>query len=208
MAAPTLAHAPPAPRVRPPGSAPWSPSPPPSPPPRCATPPPARRAAASSRLAPAGWTRRSASWTRRLSSPWGRRRWRRSGSSSATRSRSRGAPAGPPRTAAAFPLGGLLVPWLADLRGAAAASFVKFGAGLVFVTAALTFWIAAKISVSSEVDGYPLDPSYMSPARVALALVFALALSYAVLTLAKERRPGLVAGGLACARGLAAGGPR
>src|SRR3990172_6529301 len=77
---------------------------------------------------------------------------------------------------AEFTIGGLWVLWLADLRGAAVASFVKFGAGLVFVTAALTFWIAAKVSVSSEVDGYPLDPSYMPPARVALALVFALAL--------------------------------
>jgi len=105
---------------------------------------------------------------------------------------------------AEFTIGGLWVLWLADLRGAAVASFVKFGAGLVFVTAALTFWIAAKISVSSEVDGYPLDPSYMSPARVALALAFALALPYAVLTLAEARGPALVAGGLASAAGLAA----
>ena len=105
---------------------------------------------------------------------------------------------------AEFTIGGLWVLWLADLRGAAAASFVKFGAGLVFVSAAFTFWIAAKISVSSEVDGYPLDPSYMSPARVALAVVFALALPYAVLTLKQARRPGLIAGGLASAAGLAA----
>jgi hypothetical protein len=105
---------------------------------------------------------------------------------------------------AEFTIGGLWVLWLADLRGAAAASFVKFGAGLVFVTAALTFWIAAKISVSSEVDGYPLDPSYMTPARVALAVVFALALPFALLTLAQARRPALVAGGLASAAGLAA----
>ena len=105
---------------------------------------------------------------------------------------------------AEFTIGGLWVLWLADLRGAAVASFVKFGAGPVFVTAAFTFWIAAKVSVSSEVDGYPLDPSYMSPARVALALAFALALPYAVLTLAEARRPGLIAGGLASAAGLAA----
>ena len=105
---------------------------------------------------------------------------------------------------AEFTIGGLWVLWLADLRGAAAASFVKFGAGLVFVTAALTFWIAAKVSVSSEVDGYPLDPSYMTPARVALVLVFALTLPYAILTIAGARRPGLVAGGLASAAGLAA----
>jgi hypothetical protein len=105
---------------------------------------------------------------------------------------------------AEFTIGGLWILWLADLRGAAAASFVKFGAGLVFVTAAFTFWIAAKVSVSSEVDGYPLDPSYMPPARVALAVVFALALPYVLLTLTQARRPGLIAGGLASAAGLAA----
>jgi len=105
---------------------------------------------------------------------------------------------------AEFTIGGLWVLWIADLRGATAASFVKFGAGLIFVTAALAFWIAAKISVPSEVDGYPLDPSFMPPARIALALVFALTLPYALLTLRGSRRPGLVAGGLASAAGLTA----
>ncbi len=105
---------------------------------------------------------------------------------------------------AEFAIGGLWVLWLADLRGTAAASFIKFGAGLVFVTAALAFWIAAKLSVSNEVDGYPLDPSYMPPARIALAFVFALTLPYALLTLRGGRRPRLVAGALASAAGLAA----
>ncbi len=105
---------------------------------------------------------------------------------------------------AEFTIGGLWVLWIADLRGAAAASFIKFGAALVFVTAALAFWIAAKLSVPSEVDGYPLDPSFMPPARIALAIVFALTLPYAVLTLREARRPGLVAGGLASAAGLTA----
>src|SRR3972149_5813666 len=75
---------------------------------------------------------------------------------------------------AEFTIGGLWVLWLADVRGAATPSFIKFGAALVFVTAALTFWIGAKVSVSAEVDGYPLDPSFMPPARIALALVFPL----------------------------------
>ena len=105
---------------------------------------------------------------------------------------------------AEFAIGGLWVLWLADMRGTTAASFIKFGAALVFVTAGLTFWIAAKLSVSNEVDGYPLDPSYMPPTRIALALVFALTLPYALLTLRGARRPGLVAGGLASAAGLAA----
>src|SRR3989304_239746 len=105
---------------------------------------------------------------------------------------------------AEFTIGGLGVLGRAGLRGAAVASFVKFGAGLVFVTAALTFWIAAKVSVSSEVDGYPLGPSSGPRARAPLALVSAPPLPSAVLTLAEARRPGLIAGGLASAAGLAA----
>jgi hypothetical protein len=105
---------------------------------------------------------------------------------------------------AEFTIGSLWVLWLADLRGAAAASFIKFGTGLVFVTAGLAFWLGAAVSVSGEVDGYPLDPSFMDPARVALAVVFALCLPYAVLTLRQQRRPALVAGGLASTAGLAA----
>lgn len=102
-----------------------------------------------------------------------------------------------------FTIGGLWVLWLADVRGRAAPSFIKFGAGLVFVTAALTFWIAAKISVPDDVAGYPLNPSYMGPARIALALVFGLSLPFALLTLREARKPGLAAGGLASAAGLA-----
>ena len=105
---------------------------------------------------------------------------------------------------AEFTIGGLWVLWLAHLRGSAAASFIKFGAGLVFVSAALTFWVAAKISIPDEVDGYPLDPDLMPAARVALAAVFGLSLAYALLTLRQRRAPSLLAGALASAGGLAA----
>ena len=104
---------------------------------------------------------------------------------------------------AEFTIGGLWVLWLADMRGYLEKSYVKFGAGLIFVTAAFSFWVAAKITVPDEVDGYPLDPSYMPAARVALALVFALSLPYALLALRESRRPGLAAGALASAAGLA-----
>src|SRR5439155_385268 len=70
-----------------------------------------------------------------------------------------------------FTVGGLWVLWAAHVRGQSAASFVKFGAGMVAVMAVLTFWLAAKLTVDKEVDGYPLDLSYMLEARVALALV-------------------------------------
>ncbi|HLC29071.1 MAG TPA: hypothetical protein VJL07_06465 [Dehalococcoidia bacterium] len=101
-------------------------------------------------------------------------------------------------------VGGLWVLWAAHVRGRSAASFIKFGAGMVFVMAGLTFWLAAKLTVDDEVDGYPLDPSYMPEARVALALVFALSLLYAVLALRELRLPALAVGAATSLAGLAA----
>jgi hypothetical protein len=103
-----------------------------------------------------------------------------------------------------FTVGGLWVLWAAHVRGRSAASFVKFGAGMVLVMAGLTFWLAAKITVDDEVDGYPLDPAYMPEARVALALLFALSIPYAIFTLRESRVAGLAAGGAASLAGLAA----
>ncbi len=101
-------------------------------------------------------------------------------------------------------VGGLLVLLASQWRGQSAPSFIKFGAGTVFVMAAFTFWVAAKISVKDEVDGYPLDPSYMPGARIALLLVFAMSLPYALLTLRESRRASLVAGAASSLAGLAA----
>lgn len=103
-----------------------------------------------------------------------------------------------------FTVGGLWVLWAAHIRGQSAASFVKFGAGMVVVMAVLTFWLAAKLTVNDEVDGYPLDPSYMPEARVALALFALLSLPYAALTIRESRVPSLLAGGAASLAGLAA----
>ncbi len=103
-----------------------------------------------------------------------------------------------------FTVGGLWVLWAAHVRGLSAASFIKFGAGMVFVMAALTFWLAAKLTVHDEVAGYPLDPSYMPEARVALGLVFGLSLPYAVLTLRGSRVASLAAGAATSIAGLAA----
>jgi len=101
-------------------------------------------------------------------------------------------------------VGGLWVIWAAHIRGNSAASFVKFGAGMTLVMAALTFWLAAKLTVDDEVDGYPLDPSYMPEARWALALTAVLSIPYALLTLREARIPGLIAGGASSIAGLAA----
>ncbi|TMF12294.1 MAG: hypothetical protein E6I38_03580 [Chloroflexi bacterium] len=103
-----------------------------------------------------------------------------------------------------FTVGGLWVLWASHIRGESAASFVKFGAGMVAVMAVLTFWLAAKLTVGDKVEGYPLDPSYMPEARVALALVALLSLPYAVLTIRESRIPSLLAGGSASLVGLVA----
>src|SRR2546428_3783251 len=92
-----------------------------------------------------------------------------------------------------FTVGGLWVVWLAHLRGRSASSFIKFGAATVFVAAALTFWAAAKISIHNDVDGYPLDSSYMPAARIAQILVLAFSLPHAFLTLRASRFAALVA---------------
>lgn len=101
-------------------------------------------------------------------------------------------------------IGGLWVLWAAHIRGQSAASFVKFGAGMTVVMAGLTFWLAAALTVDNEVDGYPLDPAYMTEARWALAITFALSVPYALLTLREARVPSLVAGGATSLAGLVA----
>jgi hypothetical protein len=101
-------------------------------------------------------------------------------------------------------IGGLWVLWAAHIRGQSAASFVKFGAGMTVVMAGLTFWLAAALTVDHEVDGYPLDPAYMTEARWALAITFALSIPYALLTLREAHVPSLVAGGATSLAGLVA----
>jgi len=101
-------------------------------------------------------------------------------------------------------IGGLWVLVASDARGMVAKSFVKFGAGLTLVMAAFTFWVAAKVQVSADVDGYPLDPAYMSGVRIALGVFFALTFPYLYLARRESRRASLVVGGLASTAGLAA----
>ncbi|HXG35755.1 MAG TPA: hypothetical protein VNL15_02170, partial [Dehalococcoidia bacterium] len=90
-----------------------------------------------------------------------------------------------------FTIGGLWVLWAADIRGSLARSFVRFGAALTAVMALFTFLVAAKMSVPSEVDGYPLDTEFMPPTRVLLAVFLGLAIFYSLVTLSGSRRGGI-----------------
>lgn len=101
-------------------------------------------------------------------------------------------------------VGGVWILLFAQARNNAAASFVKFDAAMVFLLAAGGFFIAAAINVGDEVDGYPLDNSWMDEARVALAVVFAASALYAYATLRGHRTPALVLGGVTSVAGLAA----
>jgi hypothetical protein len=100
-------------------------------------------------------------------------------------------------------VGGLWVLWAAQLRGKSAESFVKFSAVCIPVAAAISLWVATAINIGDEVDGYPLDPSYMGEARTALLLVLILSIPYAVFALRGLRRLSLALGGLTSLAGLA-----
>ena len=100
-------------------------------------------------------------------------------------------------------VGGLWVLWAAQLRGKSAESFVKFGAASVVVAASIALWVTEAVHIGDEVDGYPLDRTYMGEARTALLMVLVLSVPYALLTLRGARGPSLVAGGLTSLAGLA-----
>jgi hypothetical protein len=95
----------------------------------------------------------------------------------------------------------LLVP---QVRNNAVASFIKFSAALVFVVAALAFFVSATVEVDSDLDGYPLRDGWMTEFRLALAAVFALSGLYAYATVRDHRGPALALGGAASIAGLAA----
>src|SRR2546422_11519180 len=69
-----------------------------------------------------------------------------------------------------FTVGGLWVLWAAHVRGQSAASFVKFGAGMVAGVAVLTFLLAAKVEGRGEEGGYPLRAACITGARGGLRL--------------------------------------
>ena len=100
-------------------------------------------------------------------------------------------------------VGTLWVLLLPQARRNAAASYIKFSAVLVFIMAAITFFLGSGISVGASVDGYPLDNFWMLEARSALAALFAASGLYAYATYRDHRVAELVVGGIASVCGLA-----
>lgn len=101
-------------------------------------------------------------------------------------------------------VGTLWVLLLPQARRNAAPSFIRFSAVLVFVMAAITFFLGSGISVGDSVDGYPLDNSWMLEARSALAALFAASGLYAYATWKEHHRAALILGGIASLCGLGA----
>jgi hypothetical protein len=99
-------------------------------------------------------------------------------------------------------VGTLWVLLLPQARRNAATSFIRFSAVLVFIMAAITFFLGSGISVGTSVDGYPLDNFWMLEARSALAALFAGSGLYAYATYREHHRAALVLGVIASVCGL------
>jgi hypothetical protein len=100
-------------------------------------------------------------------------------------------------------VGTLWVLLLPQARHNAAASFIKFSAVLVFIMAAITFFVGSFVSVSDSVDGYPMDTFWMLEVGSSLAALFAASGLYAYATYRDHRVAELVIGGIAGVCGLA-----
>lgn len=100
-------------------------------------------------------------------------------------------------------VGTLWVLLLPQARRNAAASFIKFSAVLVFIMAAITFFLGSVIPVDSSVDGYPLRDFWTIEAQSALAALFAASGLYAYATYRDHRVAELVIGGIASVCGVA-----
>src|SRR5450759_633039 len=94
-------------------------------------------------------------------------------------------------------VGTLWVLLLPQARHNAAASFIKFSAVLVFIMAAITFFVGSFVSVSDSVDGYPMDTFWMLEVGSSLAALFAASGLYAYATYRDHRVAELVIGGIA-----------
>ncbi|HUF52523.1 MAG TPA: hypothetical protein VMR52_01965 [Dehalococcoidia bacterium] len=103
-----------------------------------------------------------------------------------------------------FTIGGLWVLYFSQARGQSAASFVKFGAVMTTVMAIITLLVAADVDVGDQVDGYPLNDSWMDEVRWGMVAFLAFSGLHSVATVLSHRVPQLVLGAGACVAGLTA----
>jgi hypothetical protein len=103
-----------------------------------------------------------------------------------------------------FTIGGLWILYFSQVRGQSAASFIKFGAATTTVMAIITLWVAAEVDVGHDVDGYPLNDSWMEEVRWSLAAFLAFSGLHSVATVLNHRIPQVLLGAGACVAGITA----
>ena len=99
-------------------------------------------------------------------------------------------------------IGGLWVLLAAGIRGSIAESFVKFGAVLLAITAALSFVVANNITIVDSVGGYPLDSSFWPAVKVSLIVLFIATVPCALTAVIGKRLASIGFGLLASIAGL------
>jgi hypothetical protein len=96
-----------------------------------------------------------------------------------------------------FAVGGQLVLYAIDLRGLTPRNFVRMGAGLVAVVAAIGLWVVLSVPALDSVAGYQLEPHFWHPVRLHLELFLLLAIAYTVALMRPRLGPSRIAGAAA-----------
>ncbi len=102
-----------------------------------------------------------------------------------------------------FAVGSLAVAVLADWRGACAASFIKFSAGMVSAGAALMLVNALALDPRSVIGGYELEDGLLRWVQAGAAAFLAASLPYFWYAMREERAPSMAWGGAGIAIGVA-----
>jgi hypothetical protein len=93
-----------------------------------------------------------------------------------------------------FAVGGQLAIYAVDLRGQAARGFVRMGAALVAVVAAVDLWVVLTLAPLNSVNGYALEEHFWRPVRWHVELFVALAVLYAIALFWSNRTAQRIAG--------------
>ena len=93
-----------------------------------------------------------------------------------------------------FSVGSLLVCLFADWRGRVAASFVKFSAAMVTVSATIMLLNSLTLDPKSAIGGYRLDDSLLTPVKVATIAFLAATIPYNWYVLKEDRRMAMLTG--------------
>lgn len=103
-----------------------------------------------------------------------------------------------------FTVGSLLVLLAADFRRMVIPSFVKLCAAMIAIGAGLALWVSFTLGDAADVNGYPLDASFMQTVRSVLLGLTLMLVAYTLFVLRENRGLSLALGGTAAVVGLVA----